>query len=60
MKFLASRKGYTIADLEKITGIAKGYLNLYQVYKPRQDKLDVLVKALDTSEEYLLTGKINY
>ncbi len=57
IKELCKANGISVNELEKRTGVAKGYLCKVDTHKPSADKMRAIADELKTSVDYLTTGK---
>lgn len=57
IKELCKGKGITIAELERRCGIGNGIISRWKASKPSYDRLAKVASELDTTVEYLQTGK---
>lgn len=57
IKELCKANDISVNELEKRTGVAKGYLCKVDTHKPSADKMRAIADELKTSVDYLTTGK---
>ena len=57
IKQLCAAKGWTIQALEKLAHLSNGAISKWAVSMPKADALYRVAALLDTSVDYLLTGK---
>ena len=57
IKDLLEQKDMTVAELERMSDIARGTIGKWNKAIPSADKLQRVSKILGTSMDYLLTGK---
>lgn len=59
MKEIRQKKGLSQNDIEKITGIKKGVISVYEQNKskPGLEAIEKICKALNVSADYLIFGK---
>lgn len=57
IKIIAKEQGISINALEKKLGISRGSLCKIDTHKPSSEKIQLLAQELNTTVDYLMTGK---
>lgn len=57
IKELCKQNGISISELEKEIGVAKGSICKIDRHKPNSNKMQAISKRLNTTVDYLITGK---
>ena len=57
IKELCKKNGISVNELEKEIGVAKGSLCKIDKHKPNSNKMQAISERLNTTVDYLITGK---